>query len=96
MLRMKFDNEIEHLYLDLIRDRLSILTLILQSCTPVYCKYWLKRYGRSICRRNTKTSRFGVSNSILEPKTTVSGIILHAQNSEKTFLIICFKSTGIY
>ena len=79
MLRMKFDNEIEHLYLDLIRDRLSILTLILQSCTPMYCKHWLKRYGRSICRRNTKTSRFGVSISILEPKTTVWGYIMRTK-----------------
>ena len=85
MLRIKVDNEIEQLYLDLIRDRLSILTLILQSCTPMYCKHWLKRYGRSICRRNTKTSRFGVSISILEPNYSpgVLKLILRTQNSEK-------------
>ena len=71
MLRMKFDIDIEELFLDLIHDRLLIHELILQSCTSMYCKHWIKRYGRSICRRNTKTSRFGVSNSILEPKTTV-------------------------
>ena len=83
MLRIKFDIEIEQLYLDLIHDRILILKLILQSCTPMYCKHWIKRYGRSICRRNTKTSRFGVSISILEPKTTVLKLILCAQNSEK-------------